>query len=120
MSVKENVELVRRMEEEIVGGHNIEALDEVLHEDYQLRSGSDSSWSTEIRGIEEMKKVFRDILKDHPTWKVTVDDAFGEGDKVAVRMTFLEEGKPQTNAIAIYRLSDGKIIDDWYCSRSLE
>jgi hypothetical protein len=29
-------------------------------------------------------------------------------------------GKTEAFAIAIYRFSDGKIVDDWFCSRRLE
>ncbi len=30
------------------------------------------------------------------------------------------EGKPFGNAMALYRLKGGKIVDDWYCMTRLE
>lgn len=92
----------------------------MLAEDYKNYSGSDSSWAVAIKGLDQVKERFGAVAQEHPTWRISIDDIFGEGDKVGLRMTFLEEGKPVANSIAIYRFSGGKIVDDWYCSRRLE
>jgi hypothetical protein len=44
---------------------------------------------------------------------VTIDDIFGEGDKVALRVTGYIDGKAAGYANIVYRFEDGKIIDDW-------
>jgi predicted SnoaL-like aldol condensation-catalyzing enzyme len=118
MSVEENKAIARRWNEEIISKKRFEAFDEVLHSNYANRSGwSDSSWAPAMQGREQAKQRFQQGLQEHPTWRVSVDDVIGEGDKVAVRMTFFEEEKAVANAIAIYRFSDGKIVDDWACIR---
>jgi predicted ester cyclase len=57
---------------------------------------------------------------EHPTYRLSVDDIIGEGDKVAARLTSYEEGKPVGHSIVFYRLSDGKIVDDWFCSTQIQ
>ena len=120
MSVEENKAAARRWNEEIVTGKRLDAFDEVLDKNYAVRSGTQRPWSPTIQGLEQVKEYFGGVLREHPTWQVVVDDIIGEGDKVAVRKTFFEKGKPISNVIAFYGFSDGKIIDDWYCSRHLD
>ena len=119
MSVEENKAVARRWNE-ILNGRELEAFDQVLHRDYVNRSGSDSSWAPIIQGLEQAKRYFREAFQRVPDWQVTVEDVIGEGDCVAVRGTFTSKGKPTANFIAFYRFSDGKIVDDWYCSRQLD
>ena len=91
----------------------------MLDKNYTNYGGSDSSWASSIQGPEQAKRLFGEWSQSHPTWRVSVDDIIGEGDKVAVRMTVFEEERAVANTIAIYRFSNGKIVDDWPCSRRL-
>lgn len=93
---------------------------ELLAEDYANRSGTKAPWATIIQGLGEAKARFEQALREDPTFQVVIEDIIAEGDKVAVRMTWYEEGKPSGNAMAFYRLSDGKIVDDWCCCTPLE
>jgi hypothetical protein len=120
MSVDENKEIVRRWNEEIVFGGNTDAYDEMIDEDYTMYGGPGSPWSSQIRGLEQLKARSKDWSREHPNWQVSVNDIVGEGDMVAVRMTILIEGKPASNHMSFYRLSDGKIVEDWFCSTELE
>jgi predicted SnoaL-like aldol condensation-catalyzing enzyme len=70
-------------------------------------------------GSEQAKSYFGEMLQRAP-WQVVIEDLIGEGDLVAVRGCFTSKGKPTANFIAVYRFSDGKIMDDWYCSRQLD
>ena len=57
--------------------------------------------------------------------KMTIDDLIAEGDKVVVRSTFSGTHKGEfmgitptgkkitTTAINIYRITDGKLIEEW-------
>lgn len=92
----------------------------MLDKNYTNYSGSDSSWSSTIQGIEQAKKHYEELSRQHPTRRLSVDDIIGEGDKVAVRYTVLDGEKPMGNGIAFYRFSEGKIVDHWYCFRELE
>jgi predicted SnoaL-like aldol condensation-catalyzing enzyme len=120
MSVEENKAVAKRWNEEIMNGRQLEAFDQVLHPDYVNRSGSDSSWAPAIQGPEEAKRYFGEVFQRSPDWQVSIEDVIGEGDRVAVRGTFTNKGKPVANFISVYRFSDGKIVDDWYCSRRLD
>ena len=112
MSVEENKQLAVWWNEEIVCGGDPDRFDEALADGYH-------NWSAGI-DREGMKERFRAPASEHPTWKVKVDDVIGEADKVAVRFTWSENGKNTGEGIAFYRIVNGKIVDDWYCSRKLE
>jgi predicted SnoaL-like aldol condensation-catalyzing enzyme len=120
MSVEENKAVVRRWNEEAISGQHLELFDELPHPDYANRSGTESPWATGIQGLDQAKSSFGEMLRTTPTFKAVIEDIIAEGDKVAIRMTFYEEGKPIANAMTFYRLSDGKIVDDWYCHTRLE
>ena len=112
MSVEENKTVVVRWNEEIVSGGSVDKFDELLADKYCNRS----------IGIDRqgMKERFEKYLAEHPTWKAKVDDVIGEADKVAIRMSFYENEKKTTEGLAFYRLVDGKIVDDWYCTRKID
>jgi steroid delta-isomerase-like uncharacterized protein len=83
---------------------------------YQMR-GRDV-WK---HGMEVMRRAFPDM-------QAHVDDIFGCGDRVAVRLTFRGthsgefQGIPATGrtveytSIEIYRISGGLIAEEWICS----
>jgi predicted SnoaL-like aldol condensation-catalyzing enzyme len=120
MSVEKNKAVARRWNQEIMNGRQLEAFDQVLAPNYVNRSGSESSWAPGIQGLEEAKRYFGEAYQRMPDWQVILEDVIGEGDCVAVRGTFTNKGKPTANFIAWYRFSNGKIVDDWFCSRQLD
>jgi steroid delta-isomerase-like uncharacterized protein len=82
----------------------------------------DSSGEMDIGG---MKLAVAAICKAIPDHSITIDDAFGDGDRVVLRQTLsgtLQDplfGMPATGkhaswaGIYIYRLADGKIVEIW-------
>lgn len=118
MSAKENVEVAKRWNLEVMNQRKTDCLEEVLHPQYQWHCQTDSPWSTEPGGIMAVKEYFVSGDWD-PNFRITIDDIFGAEDKVALRMTFWSGEKPTSVAIAIYRFADGKIIDDWACTTPL-
>jgi len=121
MSVEENKAVVLRWNGEIINDKRVEALGEVLAENYVHYNAADSSWSPDIQGLENAKATFFGEEAEEPSnWHLSVDDIIGEGDKVAARITFSIEGKPVWHAIVLYRLSDGKIVDDWACLTQIQ
>jgi predicted SnoaL-like aldol condensation-catalyzing enzyme len=119
-SVEENKAVVKRWNEEIISGRKLEAFDQVLHPDYFNHSGSDGSWAITSQGLEQAKHRFGEVFQRAPGWQVVIEELIGEGDLVAVRGVYANEGKPVANFIGFYRFSDGKIVDNWYCSRQLD
>ena len=119
MSLEQNKAVIRRWHE-ILSNQDLAAFDEVLDPDYTNRSGSKSPWAAGTSGPEAMKTYFAGVFQEHPTWTIVIDDMIAEGNKVAARMTWFEEGKPTAVAISTYRLVDGKIMDDWFTSKELK
>ena len=119
MSVEQNKAVVMRYFE-IINERSMEALGEVFAEDSSIVGGDEGPWSTGVAGLEQLKAGGEEFLGEHPTWRIVIDNMIGEGDKVTVRWTGFEEGKPTRVAVVMFRVSDGKIVDDWYCGRGLE
>ena len=80
----------------------------------------------ELRGIEEAKQYVSTFLGAFPDVSFSVEDLIAEGDKVVSRFTArgthqgeTEEFGPPTGrqleqeGIAIHRIEDGKIVEEW-------
>ncbi len=122
MSVEENKAIALRWNQWTrIAPDEIPAfLVEMLHPHYVNRSGTASPWAVVLDGIDDAKRAFADLRRTSPTFDVTVEDIVAEGDRVAVRLIFYENGKPSANALAFYRLEDGKIVDDYFVSEALQ
>jgi steroid delta-isomerase-like uncharacterized protein len=119
---EENKALVRRQEEELFGGGNLDVADEIYAPDYV---GHDPSNPEDVRGLEAAKQAASDYRQAFPDLRVTVEDLIAEGDRVAARLRFrgthLGElnGIPPTGrrvdctGIVISRIEEGKIAEDW-------
>ena len=124
MPVEANKAVVRRYYE-VLNETSLEApearaaLGEVFADDYTNRSGSDGPWSVVIEGIDAAAFSEWWAQRD-PTRRFVIDDIIGEGDKVAIRLTQFKKGKAAANQVVVFRLSDGKIVDDWFCGRDLD
>ena len=121
MTIEENKALVRRFYEEIDKG-NLEAMDELVGEDYLdhnpppfpgLASGRD--------GLKQAFKIF---------WEATpgyhhIEEQIAEGDKVVTRLTSYGKhegdlpGAPRTGndlkmtSITIHRIANGRLVEKW-------
>ncbi|MBP0116481.1 MULTISPECIES: ester cyclase [Bradyrhizobium] len=121
MSTEENKRIVRRFYEEIDNG-NLDAMDELVAEDYQdhnpppfpgLRVGRDG-----------LKQVFEIFWKATPGYH-KIEDQIAEGDKVVTRLTSYGKhegdlpGAPRTGndlmmtSITIHRIANGKLAEKW-------
>jgi predicted ester cyclase len=120
MSTEENKALVRRFYEEIDKG-NLEAMDELVAEDYVDHSPPPFPCPPGRQGLKEAFKLF---------WEATpgrheIEDQIAEGDKVVTRLTAYGKhdgdlpGAPRTGnemkmtAVAIHRIADGKLVEKW-------
>lgn len=119
MSVEENKKIVRRYIEDIINTGNVEDIQKYIAADYvEIHEG--------IRhevGIPGAIEHVLGVRTTYPDLTVTVDDQFGEGDRVATCITargthlgswlgMKPTGKKLTfTGVNINRLKDGKIVE---------
>lgn len=134
MSVEGNKEVVRRYYEKAFNEGRIEILDEVIAEDVVNHDPVSDETLTpeEARGFEGFVRHVEAARKAFPDATVTIEDMIAEGDEVLVRFTFegTHEGRfvgiePTGNRIwgtnmVLMRLEDGKIVERWEESDSLD
>ncbi|MFJ5798518.1 ester cyclase [Streptomyces decoyicus] len=121
MSIEENKRLVRRFYQEIDEG-NLDAMDELVAEDYQ--DHSPPPFPGFAPGREGLKQVFR-LFWDATPGTHEIEDQIAEGDKVVTRLTargvhegdlpgIPATGKPITmTATVIHRIENGKLAEKW-------
>ena len=109
MSTLENKELIRRYNEEIWNGHNLEKAREFIGDDL----------------LEEAIEHIRQFLAAFPDAHVSIKDMIAEEDKVVARLVVTATntgpfaGQPPTgkkveiHSIRIYRIADNKLVDTW-------
>jgi steroid delta-isomerase-like uncharacterized protein len=123
MSVKENVELMRRWFKEVWNEGKTETIHDILAPDGigigELEDGSP------LRGPGEFVPFVERVRGAFPDINIVVEDAFGAKDRVVVRwsatMTHRGDhlgmqatGKPvRITGISIARIRDNKIIEGW-------
>ena len=119
MSTAENKALVRRFYEEIDKG-NLEAMDELVAEDYIDHSPPPFPGLGE--GREGLKRAFEIFWRATPGRHV-IEDQIAEGDKVVTRLTAYGRheddlpGIPKTDAdlkmtaTVIHRFEDGRLVE---------
>ena len=117
MSVQENKEIVRRWNEEVLNDGNLDVIDELAAENYVNHTGELDRDAHKQRQA-EMTAPFTD-------GGITLDGIVAEGDIVAIRwrmhgthtgeyMGVPATGKViTTSGMSMYRIVDGKIVDDW-------
>jgi steroid delta-isomerase-like uncharacterized protein len=115
---EQNKILVQRFYDEILNGRKMDVADEILSPDYIDHSAS-------APGLGNFKTYLAMITSVFPDIKVTVEDLFTDGNKVAVRLTihgtqlgpfrgFPAAGRQTTwTGMDIIHISDGKIAERW-------
>jgi predicted SnoaL-like aldol condensation-catalyzing enzyme len=122
MSLEENKAIVRRVIEEILNQGNVSVIDEVFAPAFVDRSSPD-----QLPGPEGVKAFVSSVRSRLPDLRVEIDDLIAEGDKVVIRTTWrgtdreaLSNSKPvQRTMIQIFRLADGKLIEEWNAGEGL-
>jgi predicted SnoaL-like aldol condensation-catalyzing enzyme len=112
MTVEENKAVVARFQNEVQNGRRFDLIDEVVHPDYVLNDG-------DVRGRESARIAFVDMMRN-PKAHFKIIDVVGEGDKVVTRWEATSDGENLWKGITIFRLVDGKIIDDFYCANEIK
>lgn len=122
MSAEDNKATIRRITEAF-NQRDLAFIDEDFSFHFVLHTASTPGWP---QGLEGARKMFTTMLTTAPDIRLTIEDIFAEGDKVAVRWTFrgthrgesLLSGSPTGEeftavAISMYRFANGKIEEDW-------
>jgi steroid delta-isomerase-like uncharacterized protein len=120
MSVEDNKVLAERFVEEVFNQGRIETVDELVSEQF-VRHGLGRM----TRGRQVIKDYVPVIRSAFPDFHVTIEDALGEGDKVAHRQTHTGTHlgefagvaatgrRMETTEISILRIEGGKIAEAW-------
>lgn len=118
----ENKEITRKIPDEIFNDGNLDLVDEIFADDYVSRPPEASE---PLHGPEELKEFISEFQTAFPDFEVTVKDEIAEDDKVVQRRKFTgtHEGeimgieptgeKIKSEAIVIFRLEDGKVVESW-------
>ena len=121
MSAEENRAVIGRAYAEIWNQRNVEVVDEIVAEDFLNHAAPPGRQ----RGRQGLKDVVRMFESAFPDFRYEVEDVIAEDEKVAVRDVFrgTHEGDfmgiPATanrvvmEAIHIYRLSGGRLVEHW-------
>ena len=121
MSVEENKAGQRRVWEEVFNKGNLEIIPEFFASNYSFHS----PLGLEAKGPEGFKQMVAMMRTALPDFHCTIDDLFGEGDKVVTRFTIAgtfkgemmgiaPTGKKATVAgIVITHWVDGKEVEGW-------
>lgn len=121
MSVEQNKAVVRRFAADVLNGARFDAADELFTPGFTIH-GLPPGLPENLEGLRLAVTLFHAAF---PDWQDTEDDIVAEGDRVVLRFTgrgthrgeFL--GLAPTGrrvampGIAIYRLEDGRIAEDW-------
>jgi steroid delta-isomerase-like uncharacterized protein len=119
MSVKENIENVRRLNDEVFNKGNLALIDELMAPDYVFHI------TPEVKGPEGVKKYVADFRTAFPDLHITIEDMVAEGDMMAIRYTMRGTFKGEMMGIAptgkkmelpnasFARFKDGKQVEVW-------
>jgi steroid delta-isomerase-like uncharacterized protein len=117
MGAAENKDIVRRVYEDVVNGHNVGLLDEYFSPDYVNHKTPG--------GLEGTRQLFVMLFEAFPDVRISVESMGAEGSRVWVRITmhgtqlgpFMgapASGKPFVAAtVNELRLENGKIVEEW-------
>jgi len=120
-TLSKNKAIVLRSEAELWSKGNLAAADELYSSDFICHFIAGAEWK-ELQGIKSEVASHRTAF---PDWTERVDDIIAEGDRVVIRFTstgtqkgefagVAPSGKKVTiHEAAIYRLADGKIVEQW-------
>jgi predicted ester cyclase len=126
MSTESNKGIVRRYFEEVVDKRKLDILNEIATTDCIIHRPEASE---PIRGLEAFKHALERILQVYSQFTTTIHDLIAEDDRVACRLSHRAVNRGEWTsrigrhavagktvswpAIAIFRIRDGKIAEEW-------
>ena len=122
MTIEQNKELVRRFVDEIFVQGRIEAVDELLADDFVAHTWPSATGD----GKADLKAAIERVSMGLSDSRFTIDDMIAEDDRVAARLTASARqtgtfmgmpGSGRTYTIGeihIFRIRDGKVVEHWH------
>jgi len=113
-----HTETARRALEDVCSGKDLGGIPDVYHSDFV-----DHVNAREYRGHDGARRSVALYLKLFPDLSFIVEDQVTEGDRVASRWTLhgTHRGRSvRLRGIVISRFEDGRIIEDWAASDTME
>lgn len=123
-ATESNKERVRRMEDELFNKRNLDAIDEFISPDYVLRTAAEGM-PNDREAIRESIAMYVNAFSD---LHISVDELIAEGDRVVGVFTFTgthdgdlagmspTQRSISVRQIAMYRIEDGKVVEEWEVS----
>jgi steroid delta-isomerase-like uncharacterized protein len=117
-----NKEFARRWNEEIWGQQNVDAIDDLVAEDFV---GHDPSRPEPVRGPDGVRAVVEMLFSAFPDTQVDLEEVVAEGDRIAMRITAsgTHEGEfmgieptgeeMEVSVMTFQRIEDGKAVEEW-------
>ncbi len=111
----------RRIAEAVLNSNNLDAIDDLVAEDYFDHDGGEVGRERYRERIESVRRMFADL-------HMTIEDTIEEGDKAAVRFTVsathvgefmgvaVTEKRVSWQGTGIIRVTDGKMAERWNVS----
>ncbi|MHA2064892.1 MAG: ester cyclase [Candidatus Thorarchaeota archaeon] len=121
MSIQENKDIVRRINDEVWGKGNLVIVDDLYTTNY-VDHNPMPGMTPDREGLKQSVNIMRAAFPDLQT---RTEDLVAEGDKVASRWTAIGTHKGEFMGIApsskqvtvtgmqISRIVDGKVVEDW-------
>ena len=121
VSIEDNKATVRRVADEIFSQGKLDVIDDIFAPTFV----GYTPHGTVMHGSANVKQFVAQYLTAFSRAHSVVEDQVAEGDRVVVRLTFTgthtgtwmgipPTGKPVTvKGMALYRLRDGKIVEQW-------
>jgi predicted ester cyclase len=122
LSTEENVAIIRRWLEEGWTNGNLAVADELIDPGFVVHGAGGQAVQSGPDGARQLVSAWR---TGFPDGRMIIDDLFAEGDKVAIRMTWIgthngefygraPTGRPvSVGSIGIDRLANGKVVEGW-------
>jgi steroid delta-isomerase-like uncharacterized protein len=120
-SVRANERVVEAFLQDVINEHNGDHAVNYLNPDMQWYGGTVGT----VTGSANVAGLFAGVVAAFPDAHITINDIFGQGDQVVVRVVVsgTQEGAilgipasgrhVQWDGVDVYRLSDGKISNIW-------
>jgi steroid delta-isomerase-like uncharacterized protein len=119
MTLEENKQVIQRFHEQVWNQGNLAMIDELVSPDYRMHMPLPTP---DREGLRQFVSMIHDAF---PDWHETIEDVIAEGDRVVLRgiirgtqqgayMGLPPTGKAiRMTTMYIFRLAEGKIVEDW-------
>jgi HAMP domain-containing protein len=123
MSLARDKAAIRLLYSEVINKGNLDALREIYHHDSEMNTSAIPEDPEPEYGFERLKPAFVKMRDAFPGLRATIEDIFGEDDRVVVRANFYGHvaGEPNTpegkrllwSSVDVFRMYGGKVAEQF-------